>query len=73
MSSGITFLNNVLLLITQSHLSTAQDSSSFKRLDDTCMFMYVTPRVRNFIGGGEYPTFYTAVKHIALSYDAIRY
>ena len=33
----------------------------------------VIPRVHNFIGGGEYPTLYTAAKHTALSYDAIRY
>ena len=39
----VTILNNVLVLITQSHLSTAQDSSSFKHLNDMCMFMYVTP------------------------------
>ena len=30
-------------------------------------------RVHNFIGGGEYPTLYTPVKHTVLSYNAIRY
>ena len=33
----------------------------------------ILPRVHNFIGEGEYPTLYTAAKHTALSYDAIRY
>ena len=27
----------------------------------------------DFIGGGEYPTFYTEAKHTALRYDAICY
>ena len=30
-------------------------------------------RVHNFRGRGECPTVYTAAKHTALSYDAIRY
>ena len=32
----------------------------------------IVPRVHNFRGRGEYPTLYTAAKHTALSYDAIR-
>ena len=35
-------LNNILLLITQSHLSIAQASSSFKCFD-THTFTYTTP------------------------------
>ena len=31
--SGITVLNNIMLLITQSHLSVAQASPCFKHLD----------------------------------------
>ena len=31
--SGITVLNNIIFLITRSHLSVAQASSSFKHLD----------------------------------------
>ena len=40
--SGITVLNNILLLINHSHLSITQTSSSFKRLD-MHTFMYATP------------------------------
>ena len=40
--NGVTVLNNILLLITQSHLSITQASSSFKCLD-TRLFMYATP------------------------------
>ena len=35
--------------------------------------VWLLARVNNFIGGGEYPTLYTAAKHTALSYDAICY
>ena len=33
----------------------------------------IKPRVHNFRGRGECPAVYTAAKHTALSYDAIRY
>ena len=35
--------------------------------------LYVSPRVHNFIGRGEYPTLYTPAKHTALSYNATHY
>ena len=40
--SGITIQNNIILLITQSHLSVTQASSSFKHLD-THTTTYTTP------------------------------
>ena len=40
--SGIAVLNNIVLIITQSHLSIAQVSSSFKHLN-TRMFRYAIP------------------------------
>ena len=40
--SGITVLNNTVILITQSHLSIAQSSSRFKCLN-MCTFIYTTP------------------------------
>ena len=40
--SGITVLNNIVLIINRSRLSIAQLSSSFKRLD-THTFTYATP------------------------------
>ena len=40
--SGITVLNNIVLTISQSHLSIAQASSSFKCLD-MHTFTYATP------------------------------
>ena len=43
--SGITVLNNILLLTTQSRLSIAQASSSFK-LFDMRTFTYATPTFR---------------------------
>ena len=38
----MTVLNNIILLITRSHLSVAQASSPFNRLD-TCTPMHATP------------------------------
>ena len=37
------------------------------------IYTYIYTRVHNFRGRGECPTLYTAAKHTALSYDAIRY
>ena len=34
--------------------------------------LFLLSRAHNFRCGGEYPTFYTAAKHTALSYDTIR-
>ena len=49
--NGITVLNNIVLLITQSHLSIVQASSSFKHLD-MHTFMYTTS---TFITEVHYP------------------
>ena len=38
----VQLFNNILLLITHSHLSITQVSSSFERLD-TCTFTYASP------------------------------
>ena len=37
------------------------------------LWILLSLRVHHFIGGGAYSTLYTAAKHTALSYDAIRY